>query len=51
MSNEDVEFKIKFMNETKYLNELALFKNKNKIYILLVLLIEIINKENSLIFF
>jgi hypothetical protein len=37
----------KFLSKTKDLNELTLIENKNKIYLLLILLIEIINKENK----
>jgi hypothetical protein len=47
MSNEYVEFKLKFFSETKDLNELTLIENKRKIYILLILLIEIFNKESK----
>jgi hypothetical protein len=31
MNNEYVDFKLNFLSETKYLNELILIKNKNKI--------------------
>jgi hypothetical protein len=35
----------KILNETKDLNELTLIENKNKIYLLLILSIEIFNKK------
>jgi hypothetical protein len=31
MNNEYVDFKLKFLSETKYLNEIILIENKNKI--------------------
>jgi hypothetical protein len=37
----------KFLSETKYFNELALIENKNKIYLLFILFIEIFNKESK----
>jgi hypothetical protein len=48
MSNEYVRFKFKFLNKVKYLNELTLLENKNKIYLLFILLIKI-NKESKYI--
>jgi hypothetical protein len=39
MSNEYVGFKLKILSEVKYLNDLTLIENKNKIYILFILFI------------
>jgi hypothetical protein len=47
MSNEYVGFKLKSLNKVKNLNELTLFENKNKIYLLFILFIEVINKTNN----
>jgi hypothetical protein len=41
------QFKVQIFSEIKDLNELSLIENKNKIYLLFILLIGIINKESK----
>jgi DUF917 family protein len=45
MCNKYVDFKFKLLSEVKYHNELIMIENKNKIYLMFTLLIEIINKK------
>jgi hypothetical protein len=47
MSNLYVSLKFRFFSEIKDFNELSLIKNKNKIYLLFILFIGIINKESK----
>jgi hypothetical protein len=47
MSNKYVGFKLRIFEQRKKFNELPLVKNKIKIYLLFILLIEISNKESK----
>jgi hypothetical protein len=47
MSNEILALSSKILSEIKDLNKLTSIENKNKFYLLFVLFIKIVNKENE----